>query len=79
MTATDATRNVSRLLPEVELGKSDTITSNGKDVMVLSPPAVDSVERANRSAGLEVLKKRWAIQPHVVVGPWTRDEICNRF
>ena len=78
VTATEANRSLSKLLREVARGKCVEITSHGRKVAVLSPAEMPGPTREQRLAALEVLKKRWATQEFVTVGPWTRDELNRR-
>lgn len=79
VTATEANRNFSKLLRDVDKGKRVKITSHGRDIAELSPPSADFAVRDKRAAAIAALKAEWATQPHVVVGEWTRDDICSRF
>jgi prevent-host-death family protein len=78
ITATEANRKFSSVLREVGLGKEVTITSHGRNVAVVSPAQNDDTERERRLAALAALKARWAKQPHITVGPWTREELYER-
>lgn len=81
VTATEANRSFSRLLREVERGERIEITSHGRRVAVLEPARDEEDERAARKrrlAALEALKKRWATQKRVTVGPWTREDLYER-
>lgn len=78
ITATEANRKFAQLLREVAKGKRITVTSHGNPVAVIAPPDDSDAARDQRMAALEVLKQRWANQPHVTVGPWTREELYER-
>ena len=78
VTATEANRNFSKLLRQVGEGKRVCVTSHGEVVAMISAPDSDDTERARRLAAVEVLRKRWATQPHVTIGPWTREELYER-
>ena len=78
VTATEANRSLSRLLREVERGKRVVITSHGRKVAVMSPAEEQAPTREQRLAALEKLKERWATQPHITIGPWTREELYER-
>lgn len=78
VTATEANRKFAQLLREVAKGKRITVTSHGTPVAVIAPPNGGDTAREKRMAALEVLKKRWANQQHVTVGPWTREELYER-
>jgi prevent-host-death family protein len=81
VTATEANRSFSRLLRAVERGERVEITSHGRKVAELRP--IDGEEdreeaRKRRLKALEVLKKRWATQKRITVGPWTREDLYER-
>ncbi len=78
VTATEANRSFSRLLDAVKRGERVEITSRGRKVAVMSPAELDEPTREERLAALEVLKKRWATQEHVTIGPWTREDANAR-
>ena len=78
VTASEANRSFSRLLRAVARGERIEITSHGRKVAVLSPAELPGPTREQRLAALANLKKRWATQQHVTVGPWTRDELYER-
>ena len=78
VTATEANRSLSKLLREIARGKRVVITSHGREVAVMSPAEMPGPTREQRLAALEVLKKRWATQEFVTVGPWTKDELNQR-
>jgi len=72
ISATEANRRFSRLLDGVRKGNTYVVTSHGRPVARLSPPAEDrrSIAEA-RAALLERLRS----QPAVDVGHWTREEL----
>ena len=78
VTATEANRSFSKLLRQVGEGKRVCVTSHGEVVATISAPDRQDEERLRRLAAVEVLRKRWATQPHVTVGPWTREELYER-
>ena len=80
VTATEANRSFSRLLRAVERGERVEITSHGRAVAVLQPAEQEDAEalKARRLSSVDALKKMWAEQEHVTVGPWTRDELYER-
>jgi prevent-host-death family protein len=78
VTATEANRSFSKLLRAVERGERVEITSHGRTVAVLAPAEMEVPSREQRLKALEKLKKRWATQPHVTIGPWTREELYER-
>jgi len=78
VTATEANRSFSKLLREVERGERIEITSHGRKVAVLQPAENEAARKARQLAALGKLKKRWAKQEFVVVGPWTREELYER-
>lgn len=75
MSAAEANRNFSKLLREVQGGRSYLVTSHGRPVARVIPyegPSPELVEA--RKAHLKELMDR----PAVDIGPWTRDEIHER-
>ena len=78
VSATEANRSLSKLLREVARGKRVVITSHGRKVAVLSPTEPEKPTREQRLAALEELKKTWATQEHITIGPWTREELYER-
>ncbi|MFM9852028.1 MAG: type II toxin-antitoxin system Phd/YefM family antitoxin [Sphingomonadaceae bacterium] len=78
VTATEANRNFSKLLRQVGEGKRVCVTSHGQIVATIAAPDDKDTERARRVAAVEVLRKRWASQPHVTIGPWTSEELYER-
>jgi prevent-host-death family protein len=79
VTATEANRAFSKILAEVALGHSVTITSHGAPVAKLSP-AVEAAAGmseeayAARRAFVEELRSR----PFKIIEAWTRDELYER-
>ncbi len=73
--ATEANRDFSRLLREVQKGESFTVTSHGRPVARIVPVA-DAVEltAARREAAARLLDRLRA-QPALNLGKMTRDEI----
>jgi prevent-host-death family protein len=78
VTATEANRSFSKLLRAVERGEKVEITSHGRKIAVLSPAELEGPTREQRLKALENLKTRWATQPHITIGPWTREELYER-
>jgi prevent-host-death family protein len=81
VTATEANRTFSRLLRAVMSGERVEITSHGRKVAALEPIQTEEDEEAARKRRLEALeklKKRWATQERITVGPWTREELYER-
>ena len=78
VSATEANRSLSKLLREVARGKRVVITSHGRNVAVMVPADQEGPTREQRLAALAKLKKRWATQEHITIGPWTRDELYER-
>lgn len=78
VTATEANRSFSKLLRAVQRGEKVEITSHGRKIAVLSPAELEGPSREQRLKALEKLKKRWAEQEFVTVGPWTREELYER-
>ena len=78
VTATEANRSFSKLLREVARGRRITVTSHGNPVAEIIPRQDEAASREKRLAALAVLKKEWAEQPHITIGPWTRDDLHDR-
>ena len=75
VTATEANQRFSEILREVSAGESFTITSRGKPVAEIAPP------KATRFPTKKELKALWEEMdrfPHIITGPWTRDELYER-
>jgi prevent-host-death family protein len=77
-TASEANRSFSKLLRLVKEGAPVRITSHGQTVAVVKPPEQEEDTRERQLKALAVLKKRWATQENVTVGPWTREELYER-
>jgi prevent-host-death family protein len=75
ISAAEANRQFSRLLNDLKDGTSYTITSHGKVVGHLNPPAEDADARKK---AFEELMKRLRSQPAMNIGPWTREELYER-
>jgi len=78
VTATEANRNFAKLLREVARGKRITVTSHGTPVAEIVPKQDAAGSREKRLAALAALKKEWAEQPHITIGPWTRDDLYDK-
>ena len=78
VSATEANRNFAKLLREVGLGKRITVTSHGNPVAEIVPTKDEAAAREKRLAALAALQKDWAEQPHITIGPWTRDDLYDR-
>ncbi len=78
VTATEANRSFSKLLREVARGRRITVTSHGNPVAEIVPRQDVVESREKRLAALAALKKEWAEQPHITIGPWTRDDLHDR-
>ncbi|MCO6419144.1 type II toxin-antitoxin system prevent-host-death family antitoxin [Siccirubricoccus sp. KC 17139] len=75
--ATEANRHFSRLLREVEQGKSFTITSHGQPVARIVPATAEAERRRRvREELMARLRAQPAMEPGI--GPWTRDELYER-
>jgi len=73
ITAADANRYFSKLLREVQNGRSCVITSHGRPVAKLVPvTSTDSLRDAARAALLARLNAQPDAAP---IGGWTRDEL----
>lgn len=78
VSATEANRNFAKLLREAGRGKRITVTSHGQPVADIVPTQNQAASREKRLAALAALKKDWAEQPHITIGPWTRDDLYDR-
>jgi prevent-host-death family protein len=78
VTATEANRSFSKLLREVDRGKRVVITSHGRKVAVMEPVEKPRLTREERLAAVEEMKRHWATQKHITIGPWTREELYER-
>ncbi len=78
VSATEANRNFAKLLREVSLGKRVTVTSHGNPIADITPSKDAVADREKRLAALAALQKDWAEQPHITIGPWTRDDLYDR-
>jgi prevent-host-death family protein len=65
-------------LREVARGKRVVITSHGRKVAVMEPAEKPRLSREERLAAVEELKRHWATQEHITIGPWTREELYER-
>lgn len=79
VTATEANRSLSRLLRAVQNGERVEITSHGRRIAAVVPIVEDkAASREKQLAALAALQKDWAEQPHITIGPWTRDDLYDR-
>ena len=79
ISATEANRSFAKALRRLRAGERVRITSHGEVVAIIVPPAADNeAERHRREEAVEALERRWATQPPVAVGPWTREELHER-
>lgn len=78
VSATEANRNFAKLLREVGRGVRITVTSHGTPVAEISPTKDEVAARERRLSALAALQKDWAEQPHITIGPWTRDDLYDR-
>jgi prevent-host-death family protein len=77
VSAAEANRAFSRLLRLAAGGARVTITSHGRPVATLGPPApADAADR--RAAALADLEAHWQAAEPMVVGPWSRDDLYAR-
>jgi prevent-host-death family protein len=76
--AAEASRRFSELLRAAREGVRITITYRGKPVAELSPVKVEAHENERRRMALADLVAHLATVTPLVVGPWTRDELCER-
>lgn len=73
ITATEANRTFSEILRDVAKGNAYTITSHGREVARLVPPATDDMAAKERLYRDHM--ERLRNQPAIDIGPWTRDEL----
>ena len=73
--ATEANRDFSRLLREVQKGESFTVTSHGRPVARIVPVAEAVEQAAARREAVARLLDRLRAQPALNLGRTTRDEI----
>ena len=77
ISAADANRNFSHILRGVrEEGTTYVVTAHGKPVAKIVP-ITDEREGAAREAAFKKMQERWASQPLLNIGPWTRDELYD--
>jgi prevent-host-death family protein len=74
VTASEANRNFSRILREVERGATVTVTSHGREVARIVPVEPD---RERLLEARKRLLEHLAAQEPRVIGPWTRDELYD--
>ena len=75
VTASEANRQFSKVLREVQKGKSVTVTSHGQPVAKVVP--IERVDQTTREKAWRALLKRLRSQPGMNAGPWTRDELYD--
>jgi prevent-host-death family protein len=79
VSAAEANRHFSRLLPGVREGRRYVVTAHGRPVARLVPAAeADAEERRVREAALRALLDRVAKQSVIDIGRCTRDELYKR-
>lgn len=71
ISAAEANRKFSQVLREVREGHSYVVTSHGKPVARICPPAERMPSRESREAFFRYLESR----PVRNIGRWTRDEL----
>jgi prevent-host-death family protein len=74
ISAAEANRRFSQLLREVREGHSYIVTSHGKPVAKISPPASGISSQRARDAFFRKLER----QPVRNIGRWTREELYER-
>ena len=74
ISAADANRAFSRLLREVQAGRSYVVTAHGRPVARIAPV---SEEDAARDAARAALFARLRAQPVQDIGPWRRDDLYD--
>jgi prevent-host-death family protein len=75
VSAAEANRNFSRLLREVSAGETVTITSHGRPIAKLVPPADDEALLQERVAAGRRLLERLRHQAPWPAISWTREEL----
>ena len=75
VSAAEANRSFSRLLRQVQAGRSIVVTAHGRPVARLVP--CDDIGPA-RAAARETLLARLSAQPARALGRWRRDELYDR-
>jgi prevent-host-death family protein len=78
ITASDANRNFSEVLRQVEHGEAIAVTRHGKTVAHILPADNETKNRAARAQRLKAYLERAAQRPVIDIGPWTRDELYER-
>ncbi len=73
VSAAEANRNFSALLRRVQQGERVTITSRGRPVAEIAPPA--AVPSEGREAAWQALLGRLRGQEPTIVGRWSREEL----
>ena len=77
ISAAEANRYFSQLIRGVrEDGATYVVTSHGKPVAKIVP-ITDERDSAFREAARKKMLERWAEQPLLTIGPWTRDELYD--
>ena len=74
ISAAEANRKFSQVLREVREGKSFIVTSHGKPVAKISPPAKSATSDRAREAFFRRLER----QPIRNIGRWKREELYER-
>ena len=78
VTASEANRNFSEVLRQVEHGDVVSVTRHGRKVARIVPLTTEDAEREDRAARLKAYLERAAQRPVADIGPWTRDELYER-
>jgi prevent-host-death family protein len=76
ISASEANRSFSRLLREIQNGRTYIVTAHGRPVARIVPLAGESEqERRVRAAAIHALIERVRSQPAADVGEWEREEL----
>lgn len=77
ISAAEANRHFSQVIRGVrEEGATYVVTAHGKPVAKIVP-IIDERDSAIREAAWKKMQERWATQPLLNIGPWTRDELYD--
>jgi prevent-host-death family protein len=79
VSAADANRRFSELLRGVREGKTYIVTSHGRPVAQITPPAEgEASERAAREGRWKNYVDELRNRPARHIGPWTREDLYDR-
>lgn len=78
ITASEANRNFSEVLRQVEHGDVVAVTRHGRKIARIVPLTAEEAERDAKAALLRAYLERARERPVQNIGPWTRDELYER-